>query len=128
MHALNHKFRLTVLVIALSVNGASVLAQDETPPPASDESDASLAPPGQEVEVNEDNYRQFMELQDDLRQRQVLPEESFQSRSGDQKLDKLPLGKHLDRPVHNIATVLRIADVNYRRWHIVRSSAGRSSP
>ena len=58
----------------------------------------------QEVEINEDNYRQFMELRDARQQRNVLPENAFQPRSGSQKLDKLPESsqKHLRNQLREI--------------------------
>ena len=46
-----------------------------------DETQTGTAPE-QEVEVNEDNYRQFMELKDALQQRNVPPQNSYQSQSG----------------------------------------------
>ena len=36
----------------------------------------------QEVEINEDNYRQFMELRDANRQRNIIPENIFKPDSG----------------------------------------------
>ena len=58
----------------------------------------------QEVEINEDNYRQFMELKDPLQQRTILPENSYQSQAGLQKLDKLPeeSQKHLRNQLREI--------------------------
>ena len=72
------------------------LAQDEASNEATEPKSAK-APAGQEVEVNEDNYRQFMELKDARGQRNMLPEEDFKAGSCAQKLDKLPEAsqKHL---------------------------------
>lgn len=65
--------------------------------------DAS-APAGQEVEINEDNYRQFMELRDARGQRNMLPENAFKPGSGAEKLDKLPeeSQKHLRNQLREI--------------------------
>jgi hypothetical protein len=52
--------------------------------------ESEAVPAGQEVEINEDNYRQFMELKDARQQRNMLPENSYQSQAGAQKIDKLP--------------------------------------
>lgn len=62
------------------------------------------APADQEVEINEDNYRQFMELKDALQQRTVLPENSYQSQAGLEKLDRLPeeSQKHLRNQLREI--------------------------
>ncbi len=61
-------------------------------------------PAGQEVEINEDNYRQFMELKDAMRQRDIIPENVFKPGSGLQKLDKLPeeSQKHLRNQLREI--------------------------
>jgi len=61
-------------------------------------------PAGQEVEINEDNYRQFMELKDPRGQRNMLPENAFKPGSGAQKLDKLPeeSQKHLRNQLREI--------------------------
>jgi hypothetical protein len=62
------------------------------------------APAGQEVEINEDNYRQFMELRDARQQRNTLPENAFKPKSGSQKLDALPeeSQKHLRNQLREI--------------------------
>jgi X-linked retinitis pigmentosa GTPase regulator len=67
-------------------------------------SEEAEAPAGQEVEINEDNYRQFMELKDAMRQRDVIPENIFKPGSGLQKLDKLPeeSQKHLRNQLREI--------------------------
>ena len=59
---------------------------------------------GQEVEVNEDMYRRFMELKDARQQRMILPEDAFKPGSGSQKLDKLPeeSQKHLRNQLREI--------------------------
>ena len=76
------------------------------PEPVSDESTSIEAdsPAGQEVEINEDNYRQFMELKDAMRQRDIIPENIFKPGSGLQKLDKLPeeSQKHLRNQLREI--------------------------
>ncbi len=56
----------------------------------SDLSEDTAAPASQEVDVNEDNYRQFMELKDARRWRGVFPETAFKPQTSNQKLDKLP--------------------------------------
>ena len=59
---------------------------------------------GQEVEINEDNYRQFMELKDPLQQRNAIPETAYKSQAQMQKLDKLPeeSQKHLRNQLREI--------------------------
>jgi hypothetical protein len=61
-------------------------------------------PASQEVEINEDNYRQFMELKDANRQRDIIPENVFKPGSGLQKLEKLPeeSQKHLRNELREI--------------------------
>jgi len=80
--------------------------EDESalPPATEIEETKPEAPTGQEVEINEDNYRQFMELKDPLQQRTILPENSYQSQAGLQKLDKLPeeSQKHLRNQLREI--------------------------
>ena len=80
--------------------------EDESALPPATETGATEpeAPTGQEVEINEDNYRQFMELKDPLQQRTILPENSYQSQAGLQKLDKLPeeSQKHLRNQLREI--------------------------
>ena len=60
--------------------------------------------PDQEVEVNEDNYRQFMELKDTRQQRVVFPETAYKPQTGNQKLSKLPeeSQKHLRNELREI--------------------------
>ena len=66
--------------------------------------ESEAVPAGQEVEINEDNYRQFMELKDARQQRNMLPENSYQSQAGAQKIDKLPeeSQKHLRNELREI--------------------------
>jgi hypothetical protein len=61
-------------------------------------------PASQEVEINEDNYRQFMELKNARQQRNILPEDAFKPNAGLQKLDKLPeeSQKHLRNQLREI--------------------------
>jgi len=68
------------------------------------ESKSTDAPASQEVEITEDNYRQFMELRDPRQQRSVLPENAFKPKTGLQKLDKLPeeSQKHLRNQLREI--------------------------
>jgi hypothetical protein len=86
-------------------------AQDNeaaVPPESESESDTAAetkdTAAGQEVEINEDNYRQFMELRDARQQRNVLPENAFKPKSGSQKLDDLPEAsqKHLRNQLREI--------------------------
>ena len=97
--------RVLVAMSLALLFSAGVFSQDEAPAPGSDDTEvAEQVQPDQEVEVNEDNYRQFMELKDGLRQRTVAPQESFESRSGLQKLDDLPEAsqKHLRNQLREI--------------------------
>jgi hypothetical protein len=87
-------------------------AQDEkattTPSAAAGVEETALeseaVPAVQEVEINEDNYRQFMELKDARQQRNMLPENSYQSQADAQKIDKLPeeSQKHLRNELREI--------------------------
>lgn len=102
------------LAILISLYAPSAISQDLTQDEApdssaetqtdSDLSEDTRAPAGQEVEVNEDNYRQFMELKDARQQRGVFPETAFKPQSGNQKLDKLPeeSQKHLRNQLREI--------------------------
>jgi hypothetical protein len=67
-------------------------------------SEEADVPASQEVEVNEDNYRQFMELKDARGQRNIQPENAFKPQSGLQKLDQLPEAsqKHLRNELREI--------------------------
>jgi len=97
-------YLIAPLALALFLYAVGAAAQDEPPAPQTSDRDTVESLPDQEVEVNEDNYRQFMELKDGLRERTVLPEESFESRAGMQKLDKLPEAsqKHLRNQLREI--------------------------
>lgn len=109
---MNKTFQIAFLLIAtLSLSSLPVYAQDEAPATLPSDVDTEKAtsenadvPPGQEVEINEDNYRQFMELKDARQQRDMLPENSYQSQAGLQKLDKLPEAsqKHLRNQLREI--------------------------
>ncbi len=76
-----------------TVSEAEVSAEVEDDPTA-----------GQEVEINEDNYRRFMELRDPLQQRNAMPETAYKSQAQMQKLDKLPeeSQKHLRNQLREI--------------------------
>lgn len=90
--------RFAALLLLASLYATLAPAQQDTPTPQTDSEQATEpVQPDQEVEVNEDNYRQFMELRDGLQQRTIAPQDSFESRSGLQKLDQLPEAsqKHL---------------------------------
>jgi len=104
--------RLQILFL-LSLSGlmlaTPVFAQDnETAAPSETEAGETVAEEeisdSQEVEITEDNYRQFMELKDAMRQRDVIPENVFKPGSGLQKLDKLPeeSQKHLRNQLREI--------------------------
>ncbi|HEY5774879.1 MAG TPA: hypothetical protein VIS57_02235, partial [Xanthomonadales bacterium] len=88
----------------------SVSAQDVEPAPApADEAETPAteepaARAGQEVEINEDTYRQFMELKDANRQGDMIPEDAFKPGTGLQKLEKLPeeSQKHLRNELREI--------------------------
>ena len=73
---------LTLMVFLLT---APVYAQDNepAPPPAPDAGETAEeepdVPASQEVEHNEDIYRQFMELKDANRQRDIIPEKCLQA-------------------------------------------------
>lgn len=69
-----------------------------------DETVESPVASGQEVEVNEDMYRRFMELKDARQQRMILPEDAFKPGSGSQTLDELPeeSQKHLRNQLREI--------------------------
>ena len=98
---------LALMVLLLST---PVCAQDNepAPPPATDAAETPAeepeVPASQEVEINEDNYRQFMELRDANRQRNIIPENVFKPDSGLQKLEKLPeeSQKHLRNQLREI--------------------------
>jgi hypothetical protein len=92
---------LSVLTFSLLLFYTDGYAQSpETTPPV----DENPVPQGQEVEINEDNYRQFMELRDARQMRNVMPEDAFKPGSGSQKLDELPeqSQKHLRNQLREI--------------------------
>ncbi len=95
---------LGVLLFALPVIGQE--NEDALPVPGDVEATPAAAgnPASQEVEINEDNYRQFMELKDANLQREVIPENVFKPGSGLQKLEKLPeeSQKHLRNELREI--------------------------
>ena len=96
-----------LLVILMTYALPPAFAQDSEPTLPSTEEAAVAepqAPASQEVEINEDNYRQFMELKDAMRQRNIIPENVFKPGSGLQKLDKLPEAsqKHLRNQLREI--------------------------
>ncbi len=83
--------------------------ENEAAPPTTGDAESIVVdeadiPPAQEVEINEDNYRQFMELKDPNLQREVIPENVFKPGSGLQKLEKLPeeSQKHLRNELREI--------------------------
>jgi hypothetical protein len=103
--------RLTALLAFIALFCAStVFSQDNQAAPTAtdnteDKTAAESSPPSsQEVEINEDTYRQFMELKDANRQGDIIPETVFKPGSGLQKLDKLPeeSQKHLRNELREI--------------------------
>ena len=98
---------LSFLVLVFS---PPVFSQDEDSSPSTEtDSEQTPAentevPTAQEVEINEDNYRQFMELRDARQQRNVMPEDAFKPGSGLQSLDDLPEDsqKHLRNQLREI--------------------------
>ncbi len=100
-------FTFSLLVALMACALPPAFAQDSEPTLPSTEETAVVepeAPASQEVEINEDNYRQFMELKDAMRQRDIIPENVFKPGSGLQKLDKLPEAsqKHLRNQLREI--------------------------
>lgn len=95
---------LSMLACLYPVSGFTQEDQTAPPPDASANEASTDSPADQEVEVNEDNYRQFMELKGALQERTVVPEDSYQSRAGLQKLDELPEAsqKHLRNQLREI--------------------------
>jgi len=99
-----------LLVVTVLTSTIPVFAQDnEATPPAADKTEAanteeSRPSSSQEVEINEDTYRQFMELKDANRPGDIIPETAFKPGSGLQKLDKLPeeSQKHLRNELREI--------------------------
>ena len=108
---MNKRFQFTVLSSLVTfLLLTPVYAQDaETTLPSTTESAEATTEEaeiraGQEVEINEDNYRQFMELKDPNLQREIIPENAFKPGSGLQKLEKLPeeSQKHLRNQLREI--------------------------
>ncbi|MBT8070156.1 MAG: hypothetical protein KJO80_06960 [Gammaproteobacteria bacterium] len=98
-----HLIRPLLLLALLS--GVDCFAQDNEAPDANENApESTAAPTGQAVEINEDNYRQFMELRDARQRRNVLPENAFKPQSGLQKMDDLPEAsqKHLRNQLREI--------------------------
>jgi len=100
----------TLLSLSVLLSAPAIFAQvgPDAQAAAADASDAAQEEPevsrSQEVEITEDNYRQFMELKDKNLQRGIIPEEAFKPESGLQKLDKLPeeSQKHLRNELREI--------------------------
>ncbi len=100
-------FQLTGLIsLSVLLYASPGFAQDDEPvtEPDPDIDTEETVPAGQEVEINEDNYRQFMELRDARQQRNILPETAYRSRSGMQKIENLPEDsqKHLRNQLREI--------------------------
>jgi len=105
MKSINQKTYL--LAALMCVYAVPVIAQDEetaTLSEAEAKASENTEVSRQEVEVNEDNYRQFMELKDTGLQRNVFPETAYKSQAQLQKLDKLPeeSQKHLRNQLREI--------------------------
>jgi hypothetical protein len=100
--------QMTYLLAALMcVYAVPVIAQDEetaTLSGAEVEASENTDVLRQEVEVNEDNYRQFMELKDTRLQNNAFPETAYKSQAQMQKLDNLPeeSQKHLRNQLREI--------------------------
>jgi hypothetical protein len=104
-------YQLAVLLaVSVFLFSPLLFAQDDvaTPPAETDSeqvpAEETELPASQEVEMNEDNYRQFMELKDAREQRNMMPENAFKPGSGLQKLDDLPEDsqKHLRNQLREI--------------------------
>ena len=103
MKSLLHLIRPLLLLTLLF--GVDCFAQDNEAPGTNENApDSTAAPASQAVEINEDNYRQFMELRDARQRRNVLPENAFKPQSGLQKMDDLPEAsqKHLRNQLREI--------------------------
>jgi hypothetical protein len=104
-----YKF-VCLLSISVLLYAPSIVAQDDenTQPskknPDKSATESTDGTASQEVGINEDIYRQFMELKDARQLRNMIPEEAFKPGSGLQKLDKLPeeSQKHLRNQLREI--------------------------
>ena len=103
---MKYRFQFTALLsVALLLHAPLGFSQDEDAVSSTESPQETVnTPADQEVEINEDNYRQFMELKDERRQRNMMPETAFKPQSGVQKLDKLPEAsqKHLREQLREI--------------------------
>ena len=104
-------------------------AQDES---TESDTEADEVATDQEVEINEDNYRQFMELNDPRQQRNVIPETAYKSQAQMQKLDKLPeeSQKHLRNQLREIITQgdpWKPGDENNEYPYTASEAAGQNS-
>lgn len=100
-----HSHRPAPLMVLLLMLVSSLEAQEaESDNTAQKDPGTPASSSGQEVEVNEDVYRRFMELRDARQQRIILPEEVFKASSGLQKLEELPeeSQKHLRNQLREI--------------------------
>jgi len=103
-------FKVLFVTFTLLFGAPLALAQQAEPAaPAADKAEDTAAEEkqdssSQEVEINEDTYRQFMELKDANRQGDIIPETVYKPGSGLQKLDKLPeeSQKHLRNELREI--------------------------
>jgi len=95
---------LSLSVALYAPAGFTQDAQDDGSAAAPETESEETAPASQEVEINEDNYRQFMELKDARRQGTILPETAYKSQAGAQKIEKLPEDsqKHLRNQLREI--------------------------
>ena len=95
-----HMKIIGLLTVSVFVYTPTGFTQDEE----ESASKTSNVPASQEVEINEDNYRQFMELKNARQRRNILPEDAFKPNAGLQKLDKLPeeSQKHLRNQLREI--------------------------
>ena len=95
----NFKFSRLLSIFILLYSPASFTQEQQETAPGDSSKSAS-----QEVEITEDNYRQFMELKDARQQRRILPEDAFKPKAGLQKIDKLPEDsqKHLRNQLREI--------------------------
>ena len=103
---IKHFQLIRLLILPVFLYTLSGFAQDDEPAtvPAPEPDTEETVPAGQEVEINEDNYRQFMELKDARQQRNILPETAYRSQAGMQKIEKLPEDsqKHLRNQLREI--------------------------